>query len=68
MDVEVKVLISDEHWAKIKEHIPVNVDDKKREVWFFETPELSLKQQEVVLRARVNRKKKTAESTAKWRR
>ncbi len=54
MDVEVKVLISDEHWAKIKERIPMNVDDKKREVWFFETPELSLKQQEVVLRARVN--------------
>lgn len=68
MDVEAKVLISDEHWAKIKERIPVNIADKKREVWFFETPELSLKQQEVVLRARVNRKKKKAESTAKWRR
>jgi len=67
MDVEVKVLISDEHWTKVKERIPVNVDDKKREVWFLETPELSLKQHEVVLRARVNRKKK-AESTAKWRR
>ena len=37
MDVKVKVLISDEHWAKIKERIPVNVDDKKREVWFFES-------------------------------
>jgi hypothetical protein len=68
MDVEVKVLISDKHWAKFKERIPVNIDDKMREVWFFETPKLSLKQQEVVLRARVNRKKKKAESTAKWRR
>ncbi len=68
MEIEVKVLISDKHWAKIKERIPVDVDDKNREVWFFETPELSLKQQEVVLRARVNRKKKTTESTAKWRR
>lgn len=68
MDVEVKVLISDEHWAQLKERIPVNVDDKNREVWFFETPKLSLKQQEVVLRARVNPKKKKAESTAKWRR
>lgn len=68
MDVEVKVLIADRYWAKIKDRIPGDVDDKKREVWFFETPELSLKQQDVVLRARVNRKKNTAESTAKWRR
>jgi hypothetical protein len=68
MDVEVKVLISDEHWAKLKEHIPMDVDDKKREVWFLDTPKLSLKQQEVVLRARINLKKKEAESTAKWRR
>jgi hypothetical protein len=68
MDVEVKVLISDEHWVKLKERIPANVEDKMREVWFFETPKLSLKQQEVVLRVRVNRKKNKAESTAKWRR
>lgn len=67
MDTEVKVLIPDEHWTKIKGRIPSNVEGKKREVWFFETPTLSLKKQEIVLRVRVDRKKK-AESTAKWRR
>jgi hypothetical protein len=68
MDVEVKVLISGDHWTKVKKVIPIDVDDKKREIWFFDTPVLSLRQQEVVLRARVIRKKKLADSTAKWRR
>jgi hypothetical protein len=68
MDAEVKVLVSDKHWSKIKDRIPDDADDKKREVWFFETRELSLKQQEIVLRARVNLKKKKVDATAKWRR
>lgn len=68
MDCEVKVLVGDEHWDQVKTRIPDGIDDKKREVWFFDTPDLVLKQHEVVLRARLNRKKKTAESTVKWRR
>ncbi len=68
MDVEMKLLISAEYSAKIAKGIPEGVDDKKREVWFFETPHLTLKRQEVILRTRVNRKKKKVDSTAKWRR
>ena len=68
MDVEVKVLVAGEHWAKIKSRIPADVDEKKREVWFFETSDLALKQHEVVLRVRVNRKKGMADATAKQRR
>jgi hypothetical protein len=68
MDCEMKVLVSGDHWDKVKAQIPEEIDDKKRDVWFFETPDLLLKQHEVVLRSRVNLKKKEAESTAKWRR
>ena len=68
MNCEMKVLVGGEHWDKIKDQIPDGIDDKKRDVWFFETPDLLLKQHEVVLRARVYLKKKEAESTAKWRR
>lgn len=68
MEIEVKVLICDRHWGTVRKRIPTCVGDKKREVWFFETSDLSLKQQEVVLRVRVSLKKKTAESTAKLRR
>ena len=68
MEVEVKVLISDTHWTRIKERIPEDVDEKRRDVWFFDTSDLSLKNREIVLRARVNRRRDKAESTAKWRR
>lgn len=67
MDCEMKILVAGEHWDQIKSKIPAGLDDKKRDVWFFETPDLLLKQHEVVLRARINQKKKEAESTAKWR-
>jgi hypothetical protein len=68
MAAEVKVLVSDQHWTEIQERILFGIDDKKREVWFFETPDLSLKQQEIILRTRISRKSKKVESTAKWRR
>jgi len=68
MEVEVKVLISDNHWTRIKERMPEDVDEKKRDVWFFDTSDLSLINREIVLRARVNRKRNKTESTAKWRR
>jgi hypothetical protein len=68
MDCEMKVLVSGDHWDKVKEQIPEEIDHKKRDIWFFETPDLLLKQHEVVLRARLNLKKKEVESTAKWRR
>ena len=68
MDCEMKVLVGGEHWDKVKKQIPEEIDGKKRDVWFFETPDLLLKQHEVVLRARFSMKKKEAESTAKWRR
>lgn len=64
----MKVLVGGEHWDKMKQQIPDDIDAKKRDVWFFETPECLLKQHGVVLRARINPKKKEAESTAKWRR
>lgn len=68
MDVEVKVLLAKEHWGKVKKRIPKDLDETKREIWFFETADLALKQQEIVLRARVHPKKETVESTTKWRR
>lgn len=68
MDVEVKVLIAETDWSHIQNGIPDDVDEKKREIWFFDTPDLLLKQQEVVLRARVNRKKGKVDTTTKWRR
>ncbi len=68
MDVEVKVLIAAEHWPKMRSRIPAEVDEKNREVWFFETSDLALKRHDVVLRVRVNRKKGTADATVKQRR
>lgn len=67
MDCEMKILVGGKYWDRIKNQIPEGLDDKARDVWFFEAPDLLLKQHEVVLRARVNKKKKEAESTAKWR-
>jgi hypothetical protein len=67
MDSEMKILVGGEHWDQVQKQIPAGLDDKKRDVWFFETPDLLLKKHEVVLRARINQKKKEAESTAKWR-
>ncbi|MFM7316197.1 MAG: hypothetical protein ACKO5E_04570 [bacterium] len=68
MRCEVKILISSDDWGKLQQRIPPDLAEKKRDVWFLETPEQSLKQHEVLLRVRVSRKKGVVESTTKWRR
>lgn len=67
MEFEVKLLIDDQHWKTISSLIQPDSKETKRDVWFFETPDKSLKQHEVLLRVRVSRKKDEAETTAKWR-
>lgn len=67
MEFEVKLLIDDQHWETISSLIQPDAKETKREIWFFETPDKNLKQHEVLLRVRVNRKKDEAETTAKWR-
>ena len=64
---EVKLLIDNAHWKQIEAIITRSVEEKKREVWFFETPDLMLKNHELVLRVRISRKKSEVESTSKLR-
>ena len=71
MGVEVKVLVPGSNWDQLRQLIAAVDDHKKREIWFFEIVvggTTLLKQRELILRARVNRKKDKAETTAKLRR
>ncbi|MFN7901013.1 MAG: hypothetical protein ACK5N0_15400, partial [Synechococcaceae cyanobacterium] len=77
MDSEVKVLVPGDCWDQLRQLIPSDEDDKKREIWFFEAVVSGtavvngtaiLKQRELILRARINRNKRKADTTAKLRR
>jgi hypothetical protein len=71
MNIEVKVLVPGSNWQQLRQLIPAEDDDKKREIWFFEVVvggTTMLKQRELILRARINRKKEKADTTAKLRR
>ena len=71
MDSEVKVLVPGDCWDQLRQLIPSSEDDKKREIWFFEAVvngTAILKQRELILRARINRKKGKTDTTAKLRR
>ncbi len=66
MDVEVKALLSDKVWPTVAASLPPEKKAKVREVWFFDTDTLRLRDHGVILRARVN-KKGEVETTTKWR-
>lgn len=71
MNIEVKVLVPGDSWEQLRQLIPAEDDHKKREIWFFEIVvggTTLLKQRELILRARINRKKDKADTTAKLRR
>jgi hypothetical protein len=71
MGIEVKVLVPGSNWDQLRQLIPVEDDHKKREIWFFEIVvggTTLLKERELILRARVNRNRGKADTTAKLRR